>query len=39
MLASKLERNVVVALAARLARIAWALLSGEKRFQLEPAPA
>ncbi len=39
MLASKPERNVVVvALAARLARIAWALLSGEKRFQPEPAP-
>ena len=38
MLASKPERNVVVvALAARLARIAWALVSGEKRFQ--PAPA
>ena len=31
--------NVVVALAARLTRIAWALLAGEKRFQPEPAPA
>ncbi len=40
LLASKPERKVViVALAARLARIAWALLSGEKRFQPPGRPA
>ena len=40
MLASKTERSVViVALVARLARIAWALLSGEQRFRAQAVPA
>ena len=39
MLAEKDRRTVIVALAARLARIAWAILSSGQRFGAQPQPA
>ena len=38
-LETKDRRVVIVALAARLARIAWALLSSGQRFGVQPQPA